>query len=240
MDSGVRVSSCPNVTVVSSNNEVRISNEEERSRLQYLPYSEEVTEEVLRERGYTVDSPRTRSMTKRQSPPALGGYIWRDEDDIIDKKQRLSNEHEDLKSSDSYNSNTSCKEIGSALDEISMWRCRQCHKTFTQRVQLQVHVCPNEPFKPYRCGQCELSFDTAPELRSHVDSHASEKPFKCGFCSRSFAGATTLNNHIRTHMGKRPFSCECGKSFAQAAQLARHQRTPGECEDIAAEKQNNS
>lgn len=133
-------------------------------------------------------------------------------------------------SSDS-NSTSSTKNENAGIDEISMWRCRQCQKTFTQRVMLQVHVCPQQPLKPYRCGQCELSFATATELRSHVETHASEKPFKCGFCSRSFAGATTLNNHVRTHMGKRPFNCElCGKSFAQAGQLARHQRTPGECE----------
>lgn len=133
-------------------------------------------------------------------------------------------------SSDS-NSTSSTKNETGGIDEISMWRCRQCQKTFTQRVMLQVHVCPQQPLKPYRCGQCELSFATAAELRSHVETHASEKPFKCGFCSRSFAGATTLNNHVRTHMGKRPFSCDhCGKGFAQAGQLARHQRTPGECE----------
>ncbi|XP_032239600.1 protein glass [Nematostella vectensis] len=143
--------------------------------------------------------------------------------------------HEDDEDSRSDSLSTESKEDNrNLMDEISMWRCKQCQKTFTQRVLLQVHVCPRQPIKPYQCGQCELSFGTSRELRIHVDTHASEKPFKCGFCSRSFAGATTLNNHIRTHMGKRPFYCErCGKNFSQAGQLARHHRTPGDCNELS-------
>jgi len=119
---------------------------------------------------------------------------------------------------------------GISPDEFGMWRCRQCLKTFTQRVLLQMHECPQTPDKPYQCGQCTLSFATPSDLRSHVDTHTNEKLFKCGFCSRAFSGATTLNNHIRTHTGERPFNCEkCHKTFSQASHLARHQRTPGDC-----------
>lgn len=235
-------SSCSNVTAGSAHNDVITSLHEERE-LRQTVYHGSVSEEALRERGYSVkdDARRTRSLRKRHSPSRSDVQMNReDEDNVIEKRARLPSDeqqHSDMvddnksNCSDSNSSNISTKElVGSAADEISMWRCRQCQKTFTQRVQLQVHICPNQPFKPYRCGQCEVSFDTAPELRSHVDTHASEKPFKCGFCSRSFAGATTLNNHIRAHMGKKPFHCECGKSFAQPVQLARHQKTPGECE----------
>lgn len=119
---------------------------------------------------------------------------------------------------------------GISPDEFGMWRCRQCLKTFTQRVLLQMHECSQTPDKPYQCGQCTLSFATPSDLRSHVDTHTNEKLFKCGFCSRAFSGATTLNNHIRTHTGERPFNCEkCHKTFSQASHLARHQRTPGDC-----------
>ena len=119
---------------------------------------------------------------------------------------------------------------GISPDEFGMWRCRQCLKTFTQRVLLQMHECPQTPDKPYQCGQCTRSFATPSDLRSHVDTHTNEKLFKCGFCSRTFSGATTLNNHIRTHTGERPFNCEkCHKTFSQASHLARHQRTPGDC-----------
>ncbi|CAB3984960.1 histone-lysine N-methyltransferase PRDM6, partial [Paramuricea clavata] len=110
------------------------------------------------------------------------------------------------------------------------FKCRQCLKVFTQRIQLQMHVCPKEPYKPFQCGHCSLSFAQPLELRNHVVVHSSERPFKCGFCGRSFAGATTLNNHVRTHTGERPFVCKsCGKTFAIATQLARHTRVLGEC-----------
>lgn len=114
--------------------------------------------------------------------------------------------------------------------ELTSWRCQQCYKTFTQRVALQLHVCPCQPDKPYQCGQCSLAFSNPSHLRAHVISHSSEKPFKCGFCSRAFVGATTLNNHIRSHMGQKPFGCEkCGKTFSQPGLLARHARNPREC-----------
>lgn len=118
----------------------------------------------------------------------------------------------------------------SPVGELTSWRCQQCHKTFTQRVALQLHVCPCQPAKPYQCGQCSLAFSNPSHLRAHVISHSSEKPFKCGFCSRAFVGATTLNNHIKSHMGQKPFGCEkCGKTFSQPGMLARHARNPREC-----------
>lgn len=118
----------------------------------------------------------------------------------------------------------------SPVGELTSWRCQQCHKTFTQRVALQLHVCPCQLAKPYQCGQCSLAFSNPSHLRAHVISHSSEKPFKCGFCSRAFVGATTLNNHIKSHMGQKPFGCEkCGKTFSQPGMLARHARNPREC-----------
>ena len=114
--------------------------------------------------------------------------------------------------------------------EPNVWKCGQCAQTFTQRVLLQMHVCSQEPNKPYQCGHCPASFQEAGELREHVVIHMNEKPFKCGYCGRSFSGATTLNNHIRTHTGEKPFKCaRCGKTFTQSTQLSRHQKAPDEC-----------
>ncbi|XP_022797034.1 putative histone-lysine N-methyltransferase PRDM6 [Stylophora pistillata] len=115
--------------------------------------------------------------------------------------------------------------------EPHIWRCGQCTQTFSQRVLLQMHVCPQSPDRPYQCGHCPSSFPGPAELREHVVIHINEKPFKCGFCGRSFAGATTLNNHIRTHTGEKPFKCEkCHMTFSQSTQLSRHQKSPEECQ----------
>lgn len=115
-------------------------------------------------------------------------------------------------------------------NEITVWKCGQCWKTFPQRAMLQVHVCSQVPFRPYRCGHCNESFSTSGEMRTHAVIHQRRKPFKCGYCSRSFSGATTLNNHIRIHTGEKPFRCEnCGKTFSQGSQLSKHEKIPGDC-----------
>ncbi|CAL8348300.1 unnamed protein product [Lota lota] len=125
---------------------------------------------------------------------------------------------------------TSTSQLSSEFSDWHLWKCGQCFKTFTQRILLQMHVCTQNPDRPYQCGHCSQSFSQPSELRNHVVTHSSDRPFKCGYCGRAFAGATTLNNHIRTHTGEKPFKCErCDRSFTQATQLSRHQRMPNEC-----------
>ncbi|XP_041957047.1 putative histone-lysine N-methyltransferase PRDM6 isoform X2 [Alosa sapidissima] len=129
---------------------------------------------------------------------------------------------------------TSTSQLSSEFSDWHLWKCGQCFKTFTQRILLQMHVCPQNPDRPYQCGHCSQSFSQPSELRNHVVTHSSDRPFKCGYCGRAFAGATTLNNHIRTHTGEKPFKCErCDRSFTQATQLSRHQRMPNECKPIS-------
>ncbi|KAK2899237.1 hypothetical protein Q8A67_010655 [Cirrhinus molitorella] len=128
---------------------------------------------------------------------------------------------------------TSTSQLSSEFSDWHLWKCGQCFKTFTQRILLQMHVCTQNPDRPYQCGHCSQSFSQPSELRNHVVTHSSDRPFKCGYCGRAFAGATTLNNHIRTHTGEKPFKCErCERSFTQATQLSRHQRMPNECKAI--------
>uniref|UniRef100_A0A671USS5 Putative histone-lysine N-methyltransferase PRDM6 n=1 Tax=Sparus aurata TaxID=8175 RepID=A0A671USS5_SPAAU len=128
---------------------------------------------------------------------------------------------------------TSTSQLSSDFSDWHLWKCGQCFKTFTQRILLQMHVCPQNPDRPYQCGHCSQSFSQPSDLRNHVVTHSSDRPFKCGYCGRAFAGATTLNNHIRTHTGEKPFKCErCDRSFTQATQLSRHQRLPNECKPI--------
>lgn len=139
--------------------------------------------------------------------------------------------NEEVLSAEEYHIKYSDEEDNSSdSTDATVLNCGQCGKSFAQRSVLQIHVCPNRPYKPYHCGHCNQSFDYPNELRMHAVIHAGEKPFKCGYCSRSFAGATTLHNHVRTHTGEKPFLCErCGKTFTQASQLHKHEGIPGDC-----------
>uniref|UniRef100_S4RQL4 PR/SET domain 6 n=1 Tax=Petromyzon marinus TaxID=7757 RepID=S4RQL4_PETMA len=119
---------------------------------------------------------------------------------------------------------TSTSQLGGEFSDWHLWKCGQCFKTFTQRILLQMHVCSQNPDRPYQCGHCAQSFSQPSELRNHVVTHSSDRPFKCGYCGRAFAGAS-----------EKPFKwCErCEQSFTQATQLSRHQRTPNECKGPA-------
>ncbi|XP_062925241.1 putative histone-lysine N-methyltransferase PRDM6 [Mobula hypostoma] len=141
--------------------------------------------------------------------------------------------HINMKNQRVLASPTSTSHLSGEFSDWHLWKCGQCFKTFTQRILLQMHVCPQNPDRPYQCGHCSQSFSQPSELRNHVVTHSSDRPFKCGYCGRAFAGATTLNNHIRTHTGEKPFKCEkCDRSFTQATQLSRHQRMPNECKPM--------
>lgn len=37
-----------------------------------------------------------------------------------------------------------------------LWKCGQCFKTFTQRILLQMHVCSQNPDRPYQVGTCNV------------------------------------------------------------------------------------
>ena len=174
-----------------------------------------------------VSDTRTSPTDAKKLPPLIPTYTLHQRQPSVDSVplDQRSPLRGDVENDVSNVGNKKVPSPTSPESELTSWRCKQCHRTFTQRVALQMHVCPSQPSKPYQCGQCSKTFTNSSDLRAHVVSHTTERPFKCGFCSRTFVGATTLNNHVRTHMGQKPFSCEkCGKTFSQAMHLARHAR----------------
>ena len=40
---------------------------------------------------------------------------------------------------------TSTSQLSSEFSDWHLWKCGQCFKTFTQRILLQMHVCPQNP-----------------------------------------------------------------------------------------------
>lgn len=40
---------------------------------------------------------------------------------------------------------TSTSQLSSDFSDWHLWKCGQCFKTFTQRILLQMHVCPQNP-----------------------------------------------------------------------------------------------
>lgn len=189
-----------------------------------FPDSEKFLRDISFSQRFHPNNEPIKSFSSFPSPPESGSKT-----DTVPSDMDYMELEEDF-DQQSYSSEDCMRGLEEEDGDVTLWKCGQCGKTFTQRALLQIHICPRCPDKPYHCGHCDQSFSQPNELRTHVVTHTHERPFKCGFCGRSFAGATTLNNHIRTHTGEKPFCCEkCGKSFTQASQLSRHQRMIGDC-----------
>merc|ERR1712212_1232000 len=78
---------------------------------------------------------------------------------------------------------------------------------------MQCHINP-DPEAPYRCDECHKSFSVKENLSVHLRIHTQERPYPCTVCHRSFEHSGKLHRHMRIHTGERPHQCTlCNKTF---------------------------
>ncbi|KAF7235444.1 Zinc finger protein with KRAB and SCAN domains 7 [Varanus komodoensis] len=137
---------------------------------------------------------------------------------------------ESEKQSKASASRASMKKMFSRNQEICTeekpYKCLQCGKCYSHKVNLTIHQRTHTGEKPYKCLECGKCFIRSTSLMSHQQTHTGEKPHKCAECGKCFLRSTNLMSHQQTHTGEKPHKCtECGKCFLRSTNLTSHQRT---------------
>jgi KRAB domain-containing zinc finger protein len=124
-----------------------------------------------------------------------------------------------------------CNSRGKTDDEIynkclsaeNPAQCGICHKTFSGRYYLQIHVGSHTKERPFPCDICNKSFLQMHHLNEHERVHTGEKPYKCNFCDKRFSVKGNKTKHEVTHTGLKLYPCDiCNRSFARIFGLERH------------------
>lgn len=103
-----------------------------------------------------------------------------------------------------------------------------CHKSFTQKTHLDIHLRAHTGEQPYTCKLlgCGQRFSQLGNLKTHERRHTGEKPYHCEQCGKSFAQRGNVRAHMKTHSQTKPFLCrldDCNKTFTQLGNLKSHQ-----------------
>ncbi|XP_075070907.1 gastrula zinc finger protein XlCGF66.1-like isoform X2 [Mixophyes fleayi] len=124
------------------------------------------------------------------------------------------------------------------------FRCSECGKCFTKKVNLAIHQRFHKGEKPFtkktvrethhklhesekslNCSVCGKCFPNRSSFNRHQKIHTGVKPFACSECGKCFTHKSSFGIHQRIHTGERPFACsECGKCFKLRSYLLEHQR----------------
>ncbi|XP_068241929.1 zinc finger protein OZF-like [Palaemon carinicauda] len=103
--------------------------------------------------------------------------------------------------------------------------CRECGKTFSNKVDLKTHYKTHTRQRSFKCSECGKGFFHKRDLIVHLRTHTGEKPFKCSFCDIAFSDRGNFTKHYRIHTGEKPYKCSvCDKEFSQRRYLAKHHR----------------
>lgn len=105
--------------------------------------------------------------------------------------------------------------------------CNLCHKSYTQRVDLQNHMARIHMSTDHLCEVCGVGFTTKRKLEYHLSFHITERDVQkdniCKLCGVNFESSEKLKNHMSLHLSGRRFFCDlCMDGFEEKKQLIKH------------------
>lgn len=112
----------------------------------------------------------------------------------------------------------------------TVFRCEKCRMTYTNKIDLDVHLEKHIkmiPQNPLQCVECEKIFSCRTNLFHHIPLHSGEfKIHVCELCGREFKHRRTFFRHKQSHANIKTKECTvCGRLFSEADHLIRHMRT---------------
>ena len=78
-------------------------------------------------------------------------------------------------------------------------KCRVCQKTFSNRMNLKLHMQTHEGTQEFNCDLCGALFSRKADRDRHRMRHTGERPFKCDTCDYSCIRLGDLNRHKLKH-----------------------------------------
>ncbi|CAG9855516.1 unnamed protein product [Phyllotreta striolata] len=125
------------------------------------------------------------------------------------------------------------------------WKCSECTKLFSKKIDLQRHGRTHTGLRPYTCVFCDNSFTQKSTLERHInckhfDSEKERYNFECYICEKKFVRKDHLeahmyNVHIKKQSNIEPIDSEpntnflnlkscklCGKTFSLYSYLQNH------------------
>ncbi|CAL4079605.1 unnamed protein product [Meganyctiphanes norvegica] len=105
------------------------------------------------------------------------------------------------------------------------YKCNQCDKDFSTKLNLEEHMSMHTGVRPYSCNHCEMDFPRKNYLKYHMQVHHGEKPYKCNQCDKDFSSKVNLEGHMTMHTGEKPYSCNhCDMDFSRKNYLKYHMK----------------
>ena len=85
-------------------------------------------------------------------------------------------------------------ERGSCLLENR--KCKLCHKVYSDRIRLELHMRVHNNLKPFPCTVCEKAFTQKRSLKEHLLTHDTIRHYECRHCEKKFV----QKNHLKYHL----------------------------------------